>query len=369
MADELKPLSIETDSRGMQRAAVDPNVVLPARVTAAVTQAEARHKQVYAQSTPSPAPQPVPQPQPPTPQPPAPQPVPQPQPTPPTPAPEPQPAADPRANWTPEQWAHHAKSMEGRYRQSQETITSLQSSLNEIGAELVQTQTSRQTVPPSAPSIPPRTPTPLLTPEDVSTYGEDLLNVAQRAALQAVSPKIAELEERNARLEHRIRRTALDSVNMSLDREVPNWLAINISPRFKAWLSLRDVYSGRIRKELLMDAHRAADAARVVSFFKGFLAEEEATGSTEFGPGMPPPLSAAPSPPALELSALAAPGHAKPAVGAQPNASASEPIWITRGQIKDFFANVRRGVYNGRQQDYLNDQAIIFECQRTGRIR
>jgi hypothetical protein len=261
--------------------------------------------------------------------------------------------------------------MEGRYKQSQETITSLQGSMSELGDELIRAQAHmRQPVAPQPQAnFQPAPVTPLLTKEDTETYGEDFLNVAQRAALQAVAPKLAALEADNLALKQQLRRQNVDHITTSLDREVPNWRQINSSPRWLAWLRLPDFYSGRVRQELLNQAHQAADAARVSRFFKGFLSEEEATGSTGFLPTQgQPPLPAAPRQPAVQLEMLAAPGHAKPAQGTQPS-PANEPIWITHGQISKFYENVRKGVYAGREADKQNDEAIIFECQRTGRVR
>jgi hypothetical protein len=261
----------------------------------------------------------------------------------------------------------HAKSMEGRYKQATSQVQTLQSHLSELGDALVTTQ-SRDTTPQPVPPVQPA-PVPLLTPQDVETYGEDFLNVAQRAAIQAITPKLNALEQQNNMLRQQLRKTSIQSIEGLLDSQLPNWPQINLSPRFKQWLSLRDLYSGRLRKDMLKEAHGAADAARVLHFFRGFLADEEATGSTEFLSSTDPSLStAAPHNPAIELTSLAAPGHARPAQGALPTAL-NDPQWITRGQIAQFFANVRKGVYQGREQDYHNDQAFIFECQRAGRVR
>ena len=359
----VAPIVVTVDQKGMPIAPIDPNVTLPSRVVANASRADELHRQAYKTSPqPDPAPAPV-----------SPQPVPAPVTVPVTPAPAPQPSpqpapTDPRASWGANEWMQHAKSMEGRFRQANEQVMTLQGTVSQLGDELVHTQ-SRVTTPQPQPHVPVTpAPTPLLTPQDVETYGEDFLNVAQRAALQAVEPKLNQLEAQNNQLRQQLRKSAIQSVESVLDANVPNWLQINLSPKFIQWLKQRDIYSGRLRSALLKEAHQAADAARVLNFFKGFLAEEEATGSTEFLPSSQPSPLATPHTPAIELSSLAAPGHARPAQGSSP-ASATDPQWITRGQIAEFFANVRKGVYRGRDQDYHNDQAFIFECQRAGRVR
>jgi len=357
----LKPVEVTVDAKGMPIPPVDPNVIIPGRVQAAAAAADAIHAQAYATHTPPPPQQqPVPLPQ---------QATPQPQQA----TPQPQPQLDEaRSNWDANQWMQHAKSMEGRFKQVKEQNDTLQGHMTELGEELIRAQSTMARPPVFAPPAPfSPVPTPVqhfVTPQDIETYGEDFLNAAQRAALQAVSPKLQALESRNQQLERKLQKQSMVTIESELDREVSNWPQINLSPRFKNWLRLRDIYSGVVRSKLLNDAHVAGDAARVVSFFKGFLSEEDATGSTEFLPTHEPTRQASPQTPGVELQMLAAPGHARPAAGSQPQ-SADGPQWITRGQIKQFFENVRKGVYAGREQDYHNDQAFIFECQSAGRVR
>jgi hypothetical protein len=350
----VAPVEVTVDAKGMPLPPVDPNVAVPARVKAEVDRAAQLHAQAY-------SPQPDPN-APPV----SPQPV-QPVVTAPV-APVTPPATDDRSSWDAAKWMQHAKSMEGRFRQSQETLTTLQANMSEMTDALANLQ-QRPPVQPRQEPVPPPL-TPLITKEDVDTYGQDFLSVAQRAALEAVRPTLQKLEQRNQNLERQLQNQASRTIELALSNEVPNWEAVNTSPKFKSWLRLRDIYSNRVRQDLLTEAHRAADAARVVRFFKGFLAEEEATGSTEFLTNQEPPRQAVPPTPSVELTSLAAPGHAKPAVGnLQPDQPANAPIWITRGQITQFYKNVRSGVYAGREQDRLNDEAIIFDCQRNGRVR
>ena len=226
-------------------------------------------------------------------------------------------------------------------------------------------QGQQPSVPP--PQLPPAPPQNFLTPEDHQQYGDDFIGVAQRAALQAVAPKLSELATRNAQLEQRLKRQTVSTMESVLDSQVPSWPAINVSERFKAWLALRDVYSGQVRANMLKAAYTAGDASRVVAFFRGFLDEEEATGNSEFLSSGQPSFGAPPQP-AVALQALAAPGHAHPAAANVPQPD-SGPQWITRGQIAAFYDNVRKGVYRGRDADYHNDQAIIMEAQRAGRVK
>jgi hypothetical protein len=358
----VAPVEVTVDAKGMPLPPIDPNVAVPARVKAEADRAAQLHAQAYqtplvtAPVTQAPPPPPTQAPPPPPTQ------------VNPVAPVQVSPAPDDRSTWDAAKWMQHAKSMEGRFRQSQETLTTLQTNMSEMTEALANLQQRPQVQQRQEPPPPPLTP--LITKEDIDTYGNDFLSVAQRAALEAVRPTLQKLEQRNQNLERQLQNQASRTIELALSNEVPNWEAINVSPKFKSWLRLRDIYSNRVRQDLLTEAHRAADAARVVRFFKGFLAEEEATGSTEFLANQEPPRQAVPPTPSVELTSLAAPGHAKPAVGnLQPDQPANAPIWITRGQITQFYKNVRSGVYAGREQDRMNDEAIIFECQRAGRVR
>ncbi len=343
----VAPVEVTVDAKGMPLPPVDPNIPVPPSVKAAADKAAALHQAAYSSPQPDAHLATVAST------------------TPVTSAlaaaatPDP---GDPRASWTADKWIQHAKSMEGRFNQSQDTIKGLQTTLSEMGAELVAVQQPRA-VTSVAPVVQQN-----VTPKDLADYGEDFLAVVGRVATDVAQPRIAQLEAENRRLSAQMSRQAGSNIYSMLDDKVPNWATINGSPRFKTWLRSRDIYAGRLRQQLLDDAFRAADAARVVAFFQGFLKEEEATGSTEFLLNTEPPPGAAPRNPAVELQTLAAPGHARPAVATSPNSPANEPRYITRGQITQFYANVRAGKYVGREQDRLNDEAFIFECQNAGRV-
>ena len=335
-------------------APVDTTVSVPESVRRAAAAAEAAHKQAYQTpdpvangETPAPVVDPVtaPAPMEPTAQS---APIAQSAPT-----PEAAPAGD-------VDWEARYHSMKGRFDQSQRTIGSMQGQMSELGDELVRTQsllTPRQQPQQQQPQR-------LLTDEDKATYGEDLINVVQRAAVEAVAPEINQLRQRNQQLERKVQQQDQNGIFAALDQAVPNWREINESDRFKAWCRLPDLYSGVLRGRLLNDAFRAGQSPRVAQFFRGFLAEEVATGQEP-----------APLPPAVErtaavpLETLAAPGRAKPATGADnTNPPADKPI-ITRAQISAFYDQVRRGAYAGRDADKARDEAIIFAAQREGRTR
>lgn len=352
-------------------APIDPDVKIPESVRRAAELAESFYKQ-SAPAAPPAAPEPpaqAQQPEPPTaaPEPPPAQPEPPPQqaqqPEPPV---QPQPPAQPAPGEqvTPDQWQHRYNSMKGRFDQSQQVISAMQEQMQQLGDELMRTQRMLQ----GAPQQQPQQTKPLLTEEDVQTYGPDLLNVVQRAALQAVSPELQAVKQENDQLRQTVSQTQRATVHQILDVQVPNWREINRDQRFLRWLSLPDIYSGQLRRTMLNNAFQAAQAPRVVAFFKGFLSEEAATGHVEVPvAGQQQQPAPAPRQAAINLATLAAPGRPAPA-GSAPNAAADKPIY-TRAQISDFYRAVREHRFAGREQEKAAIEADIFAAQREGRVR
>lgn len=348
-------------------APVDPDVKLPPSIAAAGAAADALHKQVYANPDPK------------TPEPPAappaaaasstpdPQPEPQPAPTPaPAQATPASPYPDKNDNLTAEQWRHQYLSMKGRYEQAAQSIGSMQEQMQELGDELMRTQQMIRSPQQPRPANPAPV-QPLVTEDEVKTYGPELIDVIQRAARQAIMPDMRNLHTGVQQVAQRVQQVSTGSLYGDLDRAVADWRAINVSPRFKAWCQQRDVYSGALRGALLNAAFQAADAPRVIAFFQGFLNEEQATGQLSDPSVQPQPAPAAVRQPAIPLESLTAPGRAHPAGGDTPQ-PVDKPIF-TRQQIAGFYREVREGRYAGREADKNATEQAIFAAQREGRVR
>jgi len=175
----------------------DPHLVLPPAVRKQIAAADAAHKQVFGDAVDPNKPLPLGtvtvEPEPPKPAAPAavetqPAPV-EPKPAPATTLTEPQPA--PQGTITPEQWDHYTKSMQGRYKQQDGTIATLQDQLMQMGDE-VQRLTAMVSRPvygqPGQQPLQPEAAPKLITDKDVDTYGAELIDEARRAALEATAP-------------------------------------------------------------------------------------------------------------------------------------------------------------------------------------
>jgi hypothetical protein len=109
-----------------------------------------------------------------------------------------------------------------------------------------------------------------ITQADVENYGPEFLDVARRAALDALAPEVRALQQQNAQLRQMAQRSQRAEIERTLDRDVPNWHEIYNNPAFSVWLEAPDSYSPTSRSQLLRRAVADGDSGRVVSIYKGF---------------------------------------------------------------------------------------------------
>jgi hypothetical protein len=353
---------VTVDQRPVDLAPIDTSVVVPEHVRRAAELAESFYKQP-----------PVEQAAPPQEQPPAPveqvaPPAEQPPPPAEQPAPPPQPdfvAPASKDEMRDSEWAARYNSMRGRWETAQRTIGSMQEQMSQLGDELMRTQALLRNQP-VEPTPPPQTHQRLITAEDEQAFGPEVIDLARRAAAETLGPEIDALRAENNSLKARVTTTAKGEVRQALTQSVPNWQTINKSLEFKNWLRLRNIYTGEIRQSMLNAAYEAADAPKVVAFFRDFLREGIATGQMAPAAQVEQPL--APRVPAVPLESLAAPGRARPASGESPASPADKPIY-TRAQIATFYNQVRAGYYAGRETDKARLEQSIFTAQAEGRVR
>lgn len=345
---------------------IDPDVKIPEAVRRAAEAAEAAQRAAYPDQVPA-----APTPKPPAnsdtvviadPPAPAPEPV-----APVTPAsnepPQPTPQPPPAPASQDEDWKHKFNSEHGRRQrlevqlaQSNDRIALLEASLEELK--------SRPT------HVPAPAPTKLITEQEESEFGPEMLDVMGRRAKEIVTPELVELRDTVARLTQQLEgtttanaRTAKATMLATMDAAMPEWRQINVTDEFKSWLALPDKYFGASRQSALTKAYEQNDTERVLNFFRGFVSELAATVPAA-EPRVDTPPATQPARPQLET--LAAPGRAR--TSAQPNAPAEKQI-ITTADIEAFYAAVRRGDYRGREAEKEALEQELFLAQREGRVR
>ena len=349
----------------------DPDVKIPAGVKAAAAQADAAFKAAYPDKVPTGAEPPQ---------------TPAGEPAGATPLNEtgprePQPPSDqvapaPSESQQDINWEHRFNSMQGRYNKSQESIKQMSEQITNLQNVLATVQSEPQTYAKNH-ELQFNS---LLSPEEVSEYGEEFLGVVGKKAQEAAGPLVQglrqEIDQLKQQLGHvggSIAQNERQKMFSQLDEHLDGWRDVNTNPRFLQWLALPDTYSGAIRHNLLKAAWERNDTPRAAAFFQGFLAEEAAVDPARSQPnGSQAPQYTSPSMQGgngqqngkVPLDTYAAPGRAKSAAG---NIPAEKPQ-ITRSQISTFYAQCAAGKYRGNDQERNRLEKMIFDAQAEGRI-
>jgi hypothetical protein len=179
-----------------------------------------------------------------------------------------------------------------------------------------------------------------LTNEDVQNYGSDLLDVTQRAALDAVVPALQHLEQQNVELQRRLAVEARRNLDAAVERAVPNFREVDRDPRWHSWLSGVDILTGRARQVLLNDAIASTDAGRVAAFFRKFQSE---VGDQSAG------------------------AQASSTASNRTRSSSGKQLY-TRDQVKQLYRAHQQGAYAGREVEWARQEADIIRASGEGRI-
>lgn len=118
-----------------------------------------------------------------------------------------------------------------------------------------------------------------ISADEARAYGSDLIDVVQRDALDKIEPHLVALQSENQHLKRRVHAAEARDIYATLDASLGNWREINTSAAFLHFLSFADVYSGRLRSELLRQAFAAADAQRVLAIFQDFLQQAQSSAA------------------------------------------------------------------------------------------
>jgi hypothetical protein len=278
---------------------------------------------------------------------------------PPPPARKAPPAAPPATE--DETYRHRFESAQGRLQKEQELVRTL----NERLAALEQTIATMAVVRPPAPATP--TYTRQVTPEEERDYGPEMLEVVGKQAKDVLQPEIMTLKNEIEDLKHKVgvvgatmSRQSLQTVEQRLDGSVPGWREQNNDPAFIQWLAEVDPFSGRMRQDMLSEAHSRHDARRVVAFFEGYRSETAAVDPPSTGPAPPA------QPAKRDLKALAAPGRA---TSPPTNGAAGDKPIYTSAQIARAYADKTAGRLAGREAEFEAWERDLIAAGREGRIR
>lgn len=185
----------------------------------------------------------------------------------------PQPPADPRES-DPAYWKQRFKVTEGVLRTEREARTKEALEFNQRITEL---QDQIRTLQASAPA-PDLDMGQFLTPEQIDTLGEEEAGAVVKAALkvaQAEVRKVIEAEIKPLRDQRAAEAAAtVEDVKTrykdKLTELMPDWLEIDATEGWLAWLAQEDEGTGLLRQSMLDDYIRKADAVRTAKLFKTY---------------------------------------------------------------------------------------------------
>lgn len=295
-------------------------------------------------------------------------------PTNPEPPPEPTPPTQQTQQNAPDM-EHQFKSLQGRYSKAEEELRRIAQQNQDLQRLLATVQAPAQPQQGSGVRFPGSQPR--VTPKEVEEYGKEFIDVIGRRAMEVqdatLAPVLTQLQQNIQRLEAQlggVRQVQATDANERmwgiLDREVPNWQAINNSNEFVQWLQMPDPLSGQIRHGMLDQAFKGQQVGRVIEFFRHFLADygvarqmptpqithqNNGQGNGQGG--------------GLDLMALAAPGRAK---AGQTTLAPSKPYY-SPADIKQFYHDKTFGKYAGREAEALEIEKDLMLAQREGRIK
>jgi len=207
----------------------------------------------------------------------------------------------------------------------------------------------------------------LVTAADVEEYG-DSIDVMRRVSREETLQQQTRMDELESliknmqtsvvpqvqQLQHRQAVTSEQAFWSEIQTAVPDWQDINTDQGFQSWLLEVDPLTGISRQTYLDDAQKNLDARRVTQFFS--------TWKAQTGP------SVAQSTPVVQsksqLEKQVAPGRGR----SGGTTSSNEPVTYSSADIKNFFTDVQKGKYKGKEKERDRIERDIFAAQREGRI-
>ncbi|MCO7225924.1 hypothetical protein [Pleionea sp. CnH1-48] len=243
-------------------------------------------------------------------------------------------------------WKHRFSVMQGKYNAEVPRLKRQIEQLEQSVQSLKESPLSQSQAKPSPTE-------PLLTEEEREEYGEfaELIDkVAGRISeRQPATVPHSETEQLKSELESLKSRTEQNDISdffKDVERAIPNWESVNNDTQFHQWLQAIEPYTGRTRQALLEEAQHNLDSVRAISFFENFLSSQSST-----------PMS--PSRENLLQPQRLANGQSK----------GQEPVIWTSETINQFYSDVRRGQYQGREDEQRKIEQDIHLAYTQGRIR
>jgi hypothetical protein len=261
--------------------------------------------------------------------------------------------------------AHKYRTLEGKYNAE---VPALHQRLRERDAQMSElAATVEKLKQEAAQRTPPPKPEPVTNPKDVEDFGADLVEMVTRAAtgvfeqkagplgqkFDALVARIDTLEQHLSGVGQQQAQSAEQQFYSALAQAVPDWEKINVEEGWLAWLQETDPVYGRPRQAALDEASRSRSVPRVVAIFNAYKATKAPAA----------PAAPAKNAPSKDLARQVSPSK----TGSQSNAP-NEPQRWTEPQIMQFYDDLRRGKFDGRDDEAQRIEAEIDAAVAEGRV-
>lgn len=182
-----------------------------------------------------------------------------------------------------------------------------------------------------------------VTPEEVETYGQELIDVQRKVAHQVLNDarkvwdverqsllnRIEELQQSVGNVSQSVGDTAKQHFFAQLTQAVPEWQTVNQDQGFIEWLSEADDFSGLKRQQILDAAAERNDVARVAHVFRAYMQQ---TGQA----------AQQPSGKQQELARQVSPSKARGSSGNAATETRGKKVW-SQAEIGQFYDQLARG--------------------------
>lgn len=195
----------------------------------------------------------------------------------------------------------------------------------------------------------------LITPDDESNFGADLIDMTRRAIREEqaslrseMKAMVDELRKELSGVQHTTQEAVQDSFESKLDRGYPEWRNLDSDPAFIEWLQ-----ASQARQKVFAEAVQSRNVADTLEFFRTFAEQNKAKQDKAEAPKKQRNQ---------QLEKQIAPGKSK-SVQAQTDRAGEQKLW-TRSEIAAVYQNRRQY----KADEFARMEREIAKAQSEDRV-
>jgi hypothetical protein len=240
--------------------------------------------------------------------------------------------------------SHKLEVLEGRYRAETKRLEDM---VSKLSTELA---TRAAPVAPVAPVEPDESENYI---KELESEYPSLYNGINALINKVATEKISKPSQVIDGLVKKVQMTDQERYYAGLAKRIPDWEAINSSPKFLEYLATKDRFTGLKRHDLLMNAFQNMNVEATSAFFEDF---KEANGMVDAEVIPPQPAVQEPSEP-----------ETRP--GKVPRPTARSGQYVTRADITKFYQDKAMRRLTGTKEEIAKMEARILQAVKEGRVR